>query len=821
MELANLFVRISADISDLQKKMTVAQRAVSNLGESMERAGKRLTVAVTIPLLALGGVSVKAAADLDSLRRGIVAVSGSSEEASRQLERLEIIARLPGLGFAEAVQGSLNLQAVGFSAATAERSIKAFGNAVAITGGGKNELDRVLVQLTQMSSAGRILTADLRPIIQISPMIARALREAFGTINAEEIEKLGLSFDEFYERLVTQLESLPQATGGAKNSFENLSDAMFQAAAAIGEQLLPVIAPLVEGLASMAGKIRSLNPETVKWGIALAGVAAAAGPLLVLSGVVTQLAAAISTLLALKTAATIAAMTTGVGAAVVALGALAAVFVKNKLDALEAAGAAEEYNRKLAELSETSARYRFQEVQAALAAKRAELEATPATVGIATGSLLNGGRAQIVNPERVRIEGEIEALEEQFRILTRRLTDIRNEGDAAINDGLIVPIASATSAAEELAKKLDEAFSKVREGAPRVEAGLLGRMQQARADREAYDAARRARFEGYGGTLDYVTPGRAPPSGIVPDAAPMSILDRIGSALEDGIGGALDGVKSAGLSLLNVFNPLAIVGAILSSAFEKVAPALEGLTPIVDIVATILGKALVPILEGLFPIFKMVTIAATYLGQILFNVAGGIAKAIGWAVEAIGKLIDKLPFVSGGPIIRAGQALQAAGTGFIEAASALGEARDEIRDIEWSDAAEEGAAGAGGLVAGADRVRLGVGLTEIQGSRLLALQSTQVFYLSQIAAALGAGGVAPMAVAPGLGLAAGNISMDIDVDFSGLVVPGGAAGLEGAAAGAGAALGRAAGKELEAALRGRGASGATTRVRMKVSGVEV
>src|SRR5688572_19833805 len=61
------------------------------------------------------------AAELETLRLGLEAYAGSAEEATRQMQRLRLVAAMPGLGFAEAVGGSVRLQAAGFDSRLAER----------------------------------------------------------------------------------------------------------------------------------------------------------------------------------------------------------------------------------------------------------------------------------------------------------------------------------------------------------------------------------------------------------------------------------------------------------------------------------------------------------------------------------------------------------------------------------------------------------------------------------------------------------------------------------------------------------------------------
>ena len=265
--------------------------ALRGLGQGLVSLGATLSVTITAPLVAAGAASVDAAMRLDSLKRGLAAIVGSADEANRQLQRLTQIAKLPGIGFEEAIQGSIRLQAVGFSAAEAEKSLREFANAVALTGGGREELTRVTVQLGQLAAKGKVLSQDLRPIIEAAPAVGRALLEAFGTVNPDDIGDLGISSQQFLSILTEQLTRLPRAAAGAKNSFENFRDEVFRAAAAVGEVLLPglvrlaeVVGPIITRLAEIFTQL----PRPVQLvGIGLATLAAALGPVLFVVGQLT------------------------------------------------------------------------------------------------------------------------------------------------------------------------------------------------------------------------------------------------------------------------------------------------------------------------------------------------------------------------------------------------------------------------------------------------------------------------------------------------------------------------------------------------------
>lgn len=247
-EITSLSVRIGAELSGFRRGKAEVQRGVKEMEDSFGRLQRSVssmertfrTLRGTIATLGLGALAtsaITAAARMDALEMSLQAVAGGSRAAQVQLSRLVQVAKAPGLGFAEAVQGSVNLQAVGFSAQFAERALKAFGNAIATTGGGRAELDRVLFQLTQMAAAGRIVAQDLRPIIQTAPAVARALQNLFGTTSAEAIQAQVSSVDEFLNLLIAELEKLPPVAGGARKALEDLGDVTFRLRAAFGQRL--------------------------------------------------------------------------------------------------------------------------------------------------------------------------------------------------------------------------------------------------------------------------------------------------------------------------------------------------------------------------------------------------------------------------------------------------------------------------------------------------------------------------------------------------------------------------------------------------------
>jgi tape measure domain-containing protein len=165
---------------------------------------------------------------IDSLRQGLIALAGSEAEAEIQLRRLKEVAKLPGLGFEDAIQGSVTLQSAGLSARLAEDAMRGFGNALATVGRGKADLDGVIRALGQIMGKGKISAEEINQIAERVPQIRAIMKDAFGTANTEELQKMGLDSEQFISRIVASLQKLPRAAGGLRNDVENLSDAWNQ-----------------------------------------------------------------------------------------------------------------------------------------------------------------------------------------------------------------------------------------------------------------------------------------------------------------------------------------------------------------------------------------------------------------------------------------------------------------------------------------------------------------------------------------------------------------------------------------------------------------
>ena len=326
--IGNLFIRIGADTKKLDADLRAAQRRLKASAKEFKSIGADLSQTVSLPIIAIGAGAVKAFGDLEALQKGLISVMGSAEAAGAEFTKLKEVAKLPGLGLEEAVKGSVNLQSAGFSADQAREALLQFGNALATVGKGKNELNLVVLALTQLQNKSSGFGQDLRQLVEQLPQLRGALTDAFGTADSEAIAKLGVTGKQVVETLITEFGKLPRVSGGIKNAFENLSDSTKIAFANLGEALnkslnieglLNKISNFVTKAAEAFGK---LDPSIQKAIIAFAGIATAIGPILFIGG---QLASSFSAIIAaMKTVGLTATLSLGpVGIAIAAIAAAA------------------------------------------------------------------------------------------------------------------------------------------------------------------------------------------------------------------------------------------------------------------------------------------------------------------------------------------------------------------------------------------------------------------------------------------------------------------------------------------------------------------
>lgn len=86
MQVGDLSVRLGLDIGDLTRGLEKAKADLSGFGQKMKDVGKNLSLKVTAPIAAIGGVAAKAGMDFQAAMSEVSAISGASGNEFAALE---------------------------------------------------------------------------------------------------------------------------------------------------------------------------------------------------------------------------------------------------------------------------------------------------------------------------------------------------------------------------------------------------------------------------------------------------------------------------------------------------------------------------------------------------------------------------------------------------------------------------------------------------------------------------------------------------------------------------------------------------------------
>lgn len=287
---STLMLKLGIDVSNLSRELGKVESRMAKFGSQMQNIGSTMTQSITLPLIGVGAASLKAFADMERLQNGLTAIMGSSELAAVELDKLRKVAENPGLALPEVVKASASLQSVGMSADAARETITQFGNATARAGEGAETFDGVIVALGQISAVGKVTQEDLNQIKGRLPEFADVMKNEFGVVTAEAINKMGISAEDFITRSVSALGKLERAQGGLGNTFDNLKDNVTASLAEFGKaineslNLQAVAESLSKYIQGLVDGFKALNPETQGFIVKAALVAASIGPIIFIVG---------------------------------------------------------------------------------------------------------------------------------------------------------------------------------------------------------------------------------------------------------------------------------------------------------------------------------------------------------------------------------------------------------------------------------------------------------------------------------------------------------------------------------------------------------
>lgn len=203
-------------------------------------AGGYYVVAQAMGMVSAGVMSiVDAAKQYDSIRSRLNAAEGSSILGAQDFREIQEMAKKPGLGFEQAASTMATLRGMKVTAGEAKQLILGIAQANASAAGTAEQFGAVMYQIQQSISLGRLMSEDLKPIMQQIPTLGAAIQEHFGASQAEELNKRlkesGTSVRDFWLEVANLGQQLPATGETIANNIDNMGDAWVRFRAALSD----------------------------------------------------------------------------------------------------------------------------------------------------------------------------------------------------------------------------------------------------------------------------------------------------------------------------------------------------------------------------------------------------------------------------------------------------------------------------------------------------------------------------------------------------------------------------------------------------------
>lgn len=354
------FTSMGKNLTDLSKKC-------KETGQKLTDVGKTMSMAITAPIVAAGAAAVKLASDMSETLNKVDVAFGDSAKSVKDWSETSL------KSFGMAKGSALDMAALFGDMGTAmgQSTDEAAAMSTGLVGLAGDLASFKNIGIAQASDALKgIFTGEgeslksLGVIMLDSTLIAYANANGYKTLYKEmtQAEKVALRYAYVMDATRNSQGDFARTSEGTANQIRILGESVKELGAELGEKLLPIITPVISQLTEWVQKFGELDDGTQKTILTVAGLAAAIGPVIVVSGsLITAVGAVTGALGAASTAigaagGALAVLASPIGivvASIAAVAALGAVFYAVHDSMTNATDAIKEFSKTLADSAKT------------------------------------------------------------------------------------------------------------------------------------------------------------------------------------------------------------------------------------------------------------------------------------------------------------------------------------------------------------------------------------------------------------------------------------------------------------------------------------
>ena len=273
--------------SSFEKKMESISSRAKSIGDKISGIGTSLTVGVTAPLAIAGKSMVDAASDFDeNLNKISVAFGDNADEVKAWADTAT---QSFGLSMNQALEATSLFGDMATSMGISQGEAASMSTSLAGLAGDLASFKNIGIDQA-MTALNGVFTGETESLKQLGIVMTETNLEEFaaktGQVYSEmsQAEKVQLRYNYVMAMSKNAIGDYARTSDGTANSMRTFQASVENLAITLGQNLLPIVTPIIQKATEMVNAFAAADPELQQLVLKIAGIAAAAGPALLVIG---------------------------------------------------------------------------------------------------------------------------------------------------------------------------------------------------------------------------------------------------------------------------------------------------------------------------------------------------------------------------------------------------------------------------------------------------------------------------------------------------------------------------------------------------------
>lgn len=273
--------------SSFEKKMENISNKAKSIGDKISGIGTKLTVGVTTPLAIAGKGMVDAASDFDeNLNKISVAFGDNADEVKAWADTAT---QSFGLSMNQALEATSLFGDMATSMGISQGEAASMSTSLAGLAGDLSSFKNIGIDQA-MTALNGVFTGETESLKQLGIVMTETNLEEFaaktGQVYSEmsQAEKVQLRYNYVMAMSKNAIGDYARTSDGTANSMRTFQASVENLAITLGQNLLPIVTPIIQKATEMVNAFAAADPQLQQLILKIAGIAAVAGPALLVVG---------------------------------------------------------------------------------------------------------------------------------------------------------------------------------------------------------------------------------------------------------------------------------------------------------------------------------------------------------------------------------------------------------------------------------------------------------------------------------------------------------------------------------------------------------